>query len=116
MASLTDILSALQSGVQVVSALQQTQAQLVPALTSGLLSADALVQPGFVRVLGVSVVDGSVAGFLHDAAALGDAGADNQVYVVGTTKGYTATNMVFKNGLVFKIGTGNKAAVFYSRV
>lgn len=116
MSSLSDLLSAMQAGVEAMANLQQTQAKNLPDFTSGLLSADTLVLPGFVRVLGVSVVDGSVVGFLHDAAALADADSTNQVFVISTTKAFYSMNMVMVNGLVFKVGTGTKAAIFYSRV
>lgn len=115
MSSLSDILSTMQAGVEAMQNLQQTQSKNVPDTTSGQLSADALVQPGFVRVLGVSVLDGSVIGFLHDAAALADADSSNQIYPISITKDFYPTNMVFKNGLVFKVGTGTKVAIFYSR-
>jgi hypothetical protein len=116
MIGLQDILTSLQDGVTALSDLQQTQAKSVPEFTTGLLAADTLVLPGFVRVLGVSVVDGSAIGFLHDAAALADAVATNQVYVISTTKAYYPVNLVFQNGLVFKVGTANEAVLYYSRV
>lgn len=115
MAGLSDILTSLQAGVEAMANLQQTQAKLIPELTSGLLVSDALVLPGFARVLGISIVDGSAIGFLHDAAALADADATNQVYVLDTTKGYYPVNMPFKNGIVFKVGTANKVVIFYAR-
>lgn len=115
MASLSDILTSVQQGVNAFNGFVSELAKSSPSFTSGQVSADALIQTGFVRVLGVSVVDGGAVGALHDAAALADADADNQVYVVDTTEGFFKTNMVFKNGLVYKPGSGQIAAFFYAR-
>lgn len=116
MAGANDIMGVQQTGVAVLSALQETQAKLVPTNSSGTLSVNSLVQSGFVRVLGVSVMAGSGTGFLHDAAALADAGASNAIYSIPTVTGFYATNMVFHKGLVFRVGTGTIIAVFYTRV
>ena len=110
-----NIVTILQNGVQAMSDLQTTQSKTVPTDTSGQLSADAVVVKGFARVLGVSVIDGSAVGFLHDASTVVDAAAGNQIYVISTTKGFYPVNIPFVNGVVFKLGTANKIAVFYSR-
>jgi hypothetical protein len=118
MAGLTDIMSVQQTGVAVLSAIQEVLAKTVPTHSSGHLDTSILVQSGFVRVTGVSVVGG--AGglvFLHDCAALADAATSNRIYAIGNTPGYTATNMVFHKGLVLLESPGTtEVAIFYTRV
>lgn len=116
MAGITDIASIQQTATAVLSALQETQAKLVPTNSSGHLGVDTLVQAGFVRVTGVSVVAGSGTPKLHDAAALADAAGANAIYAVPVVAGFYATNMVFHKGLVLKIGTATEVAIFYTRV
>lgn len=115
MASLSDILTSVQQGVQAFNGFTLELAKRSPPFTSGQLAADTLVQTGFVRVLGVSVVDGGAAGALHDVAMLANAASTNQVYEVPTTEGYIPVNMVFKDGLVYKPGAGQIIAIFYAR-
>lgn len=115
MAGLTDILSAIQSGVGLLGQIQDTLTHLVPQLSSGHLGVDTLIQPGYVRVLGVSVLAGTGTPKLHDVAALANAAAGNAVYAIPIVAGYYPTNMVFTNGLVLKIGTATEVAIFYAR-
>ena len=119
--SLGDILTALKNGVVGVNNLVDGVGSLSPHFTSGQVSAAALIQTGFVRLTGLSIVTGTVAGVLNDAATLADATTDNVVYNVPASaglpasSGYIAVNMVFKNGLVFQPGADQKAALFYTR-
>lgn len=117
MSSLTDILTSLQNGVQAVQTLAGETAKGFPAVTSGQLAADTLVQNGFVRVLGIAVVaGGSAAGGLYDAATIAGAGSGQKVFNIATTAAaYTAVNLVFANGLVYKPGSGQIVTLFYRR-
>lgn len=115
MAGLTDIVSCIQSGIAELAQMRDALTHLVPQLSSGHLSVDTLVQPGYVRVLGVSVLAGSGTAKLHDAAALANAATTNAVYLIPTVAGFYPVNMVFANGLVFKIGTATEVAIFYAR-
>jgi len=114
-ASLSDLLSAMQNGVTAMNAFVTALTRETPALSSGQLAADKLVQIGFVRVLGVSIVTGGAAGGLYDAASTTLATSGTQVYVTGTTAGFYPVNMVFTNGLVYLPGAGQVVAIFYTR-
>lgn len=115
MSALTDILTALQNGVNAVNALTQAVVRGTPTDSSGQLSADTLVQVGFVRVLGVSVTTAGAAGGLYDTATLAGAGAGQLVYSVFAMVNFFPLNIVFKDGLVFKPGAGQKATIIYAR-
>jgi hypothetical protein len=117
MAGLTDIVSCIQSGIAELAQMRDALTHLVPQLSSGQLTTDKLIQPGYVRVLGVSVVSGSGGqGTLHDTAALSSASTTNAVYTISNTPGFYPTNMVFTDGLAFKENTGScVVAVFYAR-
>lgn len=113
MASAADIAGIQQTGVAVLSEIQQALVKAVPTNSSGHLEVNTLVQPGFTRVLGVSVVTAG-AGLLHDCAALPDAGPSNVIYAVPSGPGFYPTNMVFHKGLVLIAGAA-KCAIMYSR-
>jgi hypothetical protein len=115
MSSLSDILTTMQNGVTAVNALTTATAQSVPASTSGQLAADKLVQIGFVRVLGVSIVAGGAVGGLYDAASVALATSGTQVYVTDTVEGFFPMNMIFKDGLVYKPGAAQAVVIFYTR-
>ena len=115
-ASLSDILTAQQNGVTALNNIQKTLAGTIPTTTSGTLAASTLIQTGFVRVTGVSVVVAGAAGGLYDTTAVASLGAANQTYVVPATLGFTALNMVFMNGLVYSPGSGQTAVIYYTRV
>lgn len=89
--------------------------RLVPTSTSGQLAADTLVQTGFVRLIGVSVVAAGTPGTLRDAVTLGASSSANDVYELPSTAGYYPVQMIFANGLVYKAGSGETIALFYSR-
>jgi hypothetical protein len=114
MAGLNDIMGVLQTGVAVLSELQQTQSKLVPTYSSGYVDTNKLIQSGFVRVLGISVMAGTA--LLHDAAGVPNVAPTNAIYALPATPGFYPTNMVFVNGLVLAGAAGVKCAIFYSRV
>lgn len=116
MASLDDILTTLQGGVKAMNANTLALNRAQPTQDSGQLSADALVQTGFVRVTGISVVVAGAVGGLYDAATIVNATAGQQIYVVPAAVGFTAVNMVFNDGLVYKPGAGQKTVIFFTRV
>jgi len=116
MASLDDILTSLKNVVTAANGVAQGLQRQVPTTTSGQLSANTLVQTGFVRVTGIAVVTAGAIGGLYDAATIAGAGSGQEVYAVAAAVGYTAVNMVFENGLVYKPGAGQVATIFYSRV
>lgn len=116
MASLDDILTALKGGVQAMNANTLALNRAQPTLTSGQLAADTLIQTGFVRVTGISVVDAGAVGGLYDAATIVNATAGQQIYAVPATAGFIALNMVFTSGLVYKPGAAQKVTIFYTRV
>ena len=116
MASITDVVTVGQNQVTATNNLQKTFAQTVPTNTSGTLAASTLIQTGFVRVTGVSVVVAGAAGGLYDTTAISSAAAGNQSYVTTATIGFYPTNMVFMNGLVYVVGSGQTVVVYYTRV
>jgi hypothetical protein len=114
MASMGDIAGIQQTATAILSAMQETLAKTVPTNSTGYLDANTLLQSGFTRVLGISVMTGGTA-YLHDCATLADAGPSNQIYLLPATAGFYATNMVFHKGLVLVAGA-TKCAIFYTRV
>lgn len=114
-ASLSDIATIQQNAVKAANSIADSLDATIPHLTSGQLAADALIVPGFVRVTGVSVVAAGAVGGLYDASSLANAASTTQVYTVPATAGFIAVNMVFANGLVYKPGSGQTVAIFYTR-
>lgn len=115
-ASLADILTSVQNLVVATNAVSTANNGLLPHFTTGRLAANALVQSGFVRVLGISVLAAGAVGALFDAATLAAAAAGtNDIYVVPAAVGFISLNMVFANGLVYKPGAGQVATIFYAR-
>lgn len=115
-ASLSDILTSVQNLVVATNAIANAQNGEIPHFSTGRLAANTLVQSGFVRVTGISVVAAGAVGALFDAATLASAAAGtNDVYVVPAAVGYLPLNMVFANGLVYKPGAAQVAAIFYAR-
>lgn len=114
--TLQSIGNTLQTITQnIISAVNQLQ-KLVPALTSGQLTADTLVQTGFIRVTGISVVTpGATGGGLHDCATLADVASTNKVFSIGTSAGYYPVQLVFNDGLAYDADVGEVVTVFYSR-
>lgn len=116
MASLDDILTSLKNVVTAANGVSQGLQRQVPTSTSGQLAANTLVQTGFVRVTGISVVVAGAVGGLYDANTIALAGAGEQVFSVAAIAGYFPLNMVFTNGLVYKPGAAQKVTIFYTRV
>lgn len=115
MAALSDILTSMQNGVNAVQALTQAVVRGTPTDHSEQLTANALVQVGFVRVLGVSVLAGTGHGGLYDAATVAAAVATTQMYDVMPIVNFFPLNLPFKDGLVFKPGAAQKVVIFYAR-
>lgn len=115
---MTDIAGIQQTGVAILAAMQETLAKTVPTNSSGRLDAAALIQSGFVRVLGVSVTGGTGGvAHLHDCAVLADASTTNRVYAISNTLGFYPVNMVFHKGLVMtEVPGSTECTVFYSRI
>ena len=116
MASISDLVTVGQNQVTATNNLQKTYAQTVPVSTSGTLAADTLIQTGFVRVTGISVVVAGAAGGLYDAATIAAKGSGNLSYVTQATINFDPVNMVFANGLVYSPGSGQTVVVYYTRV
>lgn len=115
-ASLSDILTSIQNLVVATNAGANASNGLIPHLNSGRLAANTLIQTGFVRVTGISVLVAGAVGALFDAATLAAAAAGtNDLYVVPAAAGFIPLNMVFVNGLVYKPGAAQVAAIFYAR-
>jgi hypothetical protein len=114
--SLGDVLTAIQSLSQNCQQIAKFLNEQSPDLSSGKLTATTLVQTGFVRVTGVSVIVAGAAGSLNDAATAALAVTGNVVYTVQATVGFYPVNMVFLNGLVYTPGAGQEIAIFYTRV
>lgn len=115
MASLDDIQTSIQAAVQQLSDLTNAELKQTPAISSGTLTATKVIQTGFVRVLGVSVIVAGAAGALHDIAAVAGIAAGNKIYVVGATIGFFPVNLVFTTGLTYAVGAGQTVAIMYSR-
>jgi len=116
MASLDDIQTTIQSINTTLADTVNAYLKQVPSTSSGALSASQIIQTGFVRVTGVSVVVGGAAGALHDVRALADIAAGNKLYVVGTTPGFYPVNLIFPKGLAYAPGAGQTAAIMYTRI
>src|SRR5260370_42652924 len=118
-ASQSDILTALKNQVVATTTLAQQYTQQTPSFTSGQITSSVfgtLVQSGFVRLLGISIVSaGTALGGLYDSAT-NNPGAGQQIGVLLTTPGWTSTQMIFLNGLVAKPSTGQIVSLHYSRI
>ena len=115
--SLLNISQTLQSVAQEIAKAVTALGRLVPSLSSGQLSADAIVQNGFVRLTGIEVVAaGSPVGTLHDAATIATAAAGNEIAPIPTAVGFYPVQILFTTGMVYKAGTSEKIALFYARV
>lgn len=108
--------TSLQGINQGIIKANQALDRLVPANTSGQLVADALVQTGLVRLLGVSVIVAGSSGTLRDAATLAVSASTDDVYTLPLTTGFYPVQMIFAKGLVYKAGSGETIALFYSRI
>ena len=117
-ASQADILQALKNQVIAFNGLTFVTNQLTPDFTSGQITATVggtLVQSGFVRLLGISIVTGTTNGGLFDAATVPAAGAGQQVGALLATPGYYPMQMLFTNGMVAKPSAGQVVSLHYTR-
>lgn len=120
-ASTSDILSALKDQVVALNSQVMGYSRQFPSNTSGQITASTagtLVQSGFVRLTGISVVASVTAalGNLYDAPTAVAATAGAKVGVILTTPGFYAVNMVFANGLVAQPSAGQVVSLHYTRV
>ena len=113
--SFIDLVTSLQNMVQAANTVADALNSQIPHFTTGQMSVDTLVVPGVVRVTGISVVATGATGGIYDATSIAGASATTQVGVVGATAGFQSVNMYLTNGLVYKPGAGQKAALFYAR-
>jgi len=116
MANLDDIMTVLQNMVPALSSAAQAQSQVTPDLSSGVLGASTLINLGFTRVTGVSVVAGSTGGWLHDANAVSSITTSTRVYAISSTPGLYPVQLIFRTGCVFEPGTSMKATTMYAKV
>lgn len=118
--STSDFLSVSKNAVvalgNITARLTAMSGSFVASQTSGHLDATALVQAGFVRVKGVSVIAGSAVGYLNDSATVAGIGTGTRVYQISVTPGYYPLDLIVTNGLVFEIGTGMQVCISYSVV
>lgn len=117
-ASQSDILTALQNQVVALNSQVLAFSQLTPSFSSGQITASAfgtLVQSGFVRLLGISIVTGGATnGGLYDSATNNPSGGQ-LIGAMLTTPGFYATQMIFTNGMVAKPSTGQVVSLHYAR-
>jgi hypothetical protein len=116
MASLDDIQTTIQSINGTLSDQVSAFLKQVPSTSSGLLTGSKIVQVGFVRVTGISIVTGGAAGGLHDTNVLASIAGGNKIYTVGTTLGFYPVNLVFLTGLAYAPGAGQEIAIMYTRL
>ena len=116
MASLDDIQNTFISANQTLADLVNAYLKQVPSNSSGNLAADKVIQVGFVRVTGISIVAGGAVGALHDAASIAGVASTNKIYEVGTTKGFYPVNLVFPTGLTYIPGAAQEVAIMYTRI
>jgi hypothetical protein len=115
-ASLTDILTSIKDLVIATNNIVDGVGSLSPHSTSGQVIGAKLVQTGFVRLLGISVVSAATLnGLLCDAATLATATSATVVGNVSAAIGYYPVNMIFQNGLVYIPGSAQVAALFFAR-
>ena len=116
MTSLTDILTALKSGVVGISNASQQLSYVVPTYTSATVTAKTLITTGKGRVYNVAVVvAGSTVGSLYNADGLPATAVGNVLYSAPNTIGVYSFTQVFTNGLVLEPGTGQSLNVTYSK-
>jgi hypothetical protein len=116
-ASQADILQALKNQTQATNQLTFATTQVTPDFTSGQITASVLgtlVQSGFVRLIGISIVTGTTNGALYDSAT-NNPTAGQQVGALLATPGWYATQMIFANGMVAKPSTGQIVSLHYAR-
>lgn len=116
MASLDDIQTSFQTANSMLADFVNATLKQTPSNSSGTVSTTKIIQTGFVRVTGISVVVGGAVGALHDARAVGDIATTNKIYEVGITPGFYPVNLVFPTGLAYAPGAAQEAAIMYTRI
>jgi hypothetical protein len=115
MASLDDIATIQKNGVIAVNTLNQTLQRIYGSNTSTTVSANTLVLTGPGRLVNVSVtVAGSTNGAIHNSSTVAGVSVTNKLATVGNTIGVYPMNLLFTNGLVIVVGTGQELNVTYS--
>lgn len=115
MASLDDIATIQKNGVIAVNTLNQTLQRIYGSNTSATASANTLVLTGPGRLINVSVtVAGTTDGAVHNSATVAGASASNMLATIDSTVGVYPMNLLFTNGLVIVVGTGQEMNVTYS--
>jgi len=115
MADLDQIDNTFLTAVQTLSDLVNATLKQVPSDSSGRVAATKVIQTGFVRVTGISVVVAGAVGALHDAAATASVASSNKIFVVPAATGFTALDLVFTSGLTYVPGAAQEVAIMYSR-
>ena len=92
------------------------QSKQVPSLSSGHLDVSRVVQTGFVRVTGISVIVAGAVGALHDINSITGAASSNKIYEVAATKGFYPVNLIFATGLTYVPGAAQEIAIMYTRI
>lgn len=115
MASLDDIATIQKNGVIAVNTLNQTLQRIYGSNTSNTFSANTLVLTGPGRLINVSVtVAGTTVGAIHNSLNIAGATSTNKLASIGNTIGVFPMNLLFTNGLVIVVGTGQELNVTYS--
>lgn len=115
MAGLDDLATIQKNGVIAVNTLNQTLQRIYGSNTSSTAAADAVVFTGPGRLINISVtVAGTTVGAVHNATTVAGATATNMLAAVTNTVGVYPMNLLFTNGLVIIVGTGQELNVTYS--
>lgn len=115
MASLDDIATIQKNGVIAVNTLNQTLQRIYGSNTSATASANTLVFTGPGRLINVSVtVAGTTTGAIYNSNTVAGVSAANKLATIGNTVGVFPMNLIFTNGLVIIVGTGQELNVTYS--
>lgn len=115
MASLDDIATIQKNGVIAVNTLNQTLQRIYGSNTSTTVSANTLVLTGPGRLINVSVTSaGTTNGAIHNCSTVAAAATSNKLASITNTIGVFPMNLLFTNGLVIVVGTGQELNVTYS--
>jgi hypothetical protein len=115
MAGLDDLATIQKNGVIAVNTLNQTLQRIYGSNTSATAAADAVVITGPGRLINISVtVAGTTTGAVHNASTIAAAAATNVLATAINTVGVYPMNLLFTNGLVIIVGTGQELNVTYS--
>ena len=113
--NLTNILSALQNGVQAINNVANALLRGQGKLTSETVSASTLVVSGKGYLVNFSVIDaGSSVGKIHNAGSIETAASQNSMVAVPNTAETVAVSKYFDYGIVIIPGSGQTLNVTYS--